>query len=236
MIIYKTTNLINGKIYVGKDIKNDPDYLGSGIVLKKSMKKYGKVNFIKEVLETCFTRSELNEQEIFWIKKLRSTDKNIGYNISSGGDGGNIYINLPVETKNKIKYAVAQANTKRLKTFGKNNKIYKGIDIRLEKIIRSLAVCIGREKIYNVLKNFSIVHLSPRTLSRRLNEWKINTKGKNGNLLHFPIDKFTIESSTGVSLSSDTSINILSDLSQKWIFNPYMTKEKALAISKKYLL
>ena len=41
MIIYKTTNLINGKFYIGKDSKNDPNYLGSGKILKKAFKKYG---------------------------------------------------------------------------------------------------------------------------------------------------------------------------------------------------
>jgi hypothetical protein len=41
MIIYKTTCLINGKIYVGQDSKNNPDYLGSGIYLNRAIKKHG---------------------------------------------------------------------------------------------------------------------------------------------------------------------------------------------------
>ena len=45
MIIYKTTNLVNGKIYIGKDSKNNPNYLGSGNLLKKALIKYGKENF-----------------------------------------------------------------------------------------------------------------------------------------------------------------------------------------------
>ena len=39
MIIYKTTNIINGKYYIGKDINNSSHYLGSGILLKKAIKK-----------------------------------------------------------------------------------------------------------------------------------------------------------------------------------------------------
>jgi hypothetical protein len=35
MIIYKTTNLVNGKYYVGKDEKNNPEYLGSGKILEQ---------------------------------------------------------------------------------------------------------------------------------------------------------------------------------------------------------
>jgi len=57
-IIYKTTNLINGKIYVGQhktDIKED-GYLGSGKLLRLAILKYGINNFIREILATCDTR------------------------------------------------------------------------------------------------------------------------------------------------------------------------------------
>jgi hypothetical protein len=47
-IIYKTTNSINGKIYIGKAKFNDPNYLGSGILLAKAIKKYKRESFIKE--------------------------------------------------------------------------------------------------------------------------------------------------------------------------------------------
>ncbi len=63
MIIYKTTNLVNGKFYVGKSKYNDPEYLGSGIILKKAILKYGIENFNKEILEQCNSDAELNERE-----------------------------------------------------------------------------------------------------------------------------------------------------------------------------
>lgn len=87
MIIYKTTNLINGKIYIGKDTKNNTKYFGSGILIERSIKKYGKDNFKKEILEYC-TIDNINDKEKFWIKEMNSQDINIGYNISKGGDGG----------------------------------------------------------------------------------------------------------------------------------------------------
>jgi hypothetical protein len=88
MIIYKTTNLINKKIYIGQDSKNDPNYLGSGKALKRAIKKHSKANFIKEIIENCNDKDELNKREIYWINELNSTNKKIGYNISKGGSEG----------------------------------------------------------------------------------------------------------------------------------------------------
>ncbi len=90
MIIYKTTNLINGNFYIGQDSKNNPLYLGSGLLLNKSIKKYGKENFQKEIIEYCTTKEQLNIQEIFWISKLTPI-----YNIATGGNGGDTYTNNP---------------------------------------------------------------------------------------------------------------------------------------------
>jgi group I intron endonuclease len=87
MVIYKTTNLINNKIYIGQDSKNDPKYLGSGKIIKDAIKKYGESNFIKEILEECKTKSELDEREIYWINKLGSLNRDIGYNLAVGGNG-----------------------------------------------------------------------------------------------------------------------------------------------------
>lgn len=87
MIIYKTTNLINGKIYIGQDSKNNPKYLGSGIALNNAIKKYGKENFKKEILEHCVDKKGMDEKERYWISELDSRNKNIGYNITKGGDG-----------------------------------------------------------------------------------------------------------------------------------------------------
>lgn len=86
MIIYKITNLVNGKIYVGKDIHNNPKYFGSGKLIKLAIKKYGKKCFTKETLEICLSSEALCEREIYWINKLDSIK--LGYNITVGGEGG----------------------------------------------------------------------------------------------------------------------------------------------------
>ena len=99
MVIYKTTNLVTGKIYIGKDSKNDPQYLGSGIKLCRSIEKHGRENFKKEILETCQSADELNIREKHWISVTNSTDNRIGYNIALGGDGGDIFNQLTEEQK-----------------------------------------------------------------------------------------------------------------------------------------
>jgi len=90
MIIYKITNTINGKIYIGKSEKNNEKYYGSGILIKKSIIKYGKENFSKEILEEFDNIERLNEREIYWINLLDSRNPKIGYNIAPGGEGFDI--------------------------------------------------------------------------------------------------------------------------------------------------
>jgi len=98
MNIYKITNLINGKIYVGKDTKDRRSYYGSGIVIKQAIKKYGKKNFRKEILEKCSDYQILNEREKYWIEKLHAIRPS-GYNICSGGEGGDVLTNHPRRTQ-----------------------------------------------------------------------------------------------------------------------------------------
>ncbi len=95
MIIYKTTNQVNGKIYIGQDKYNNPNYLGSGKILHSAFQKYGIENFKKEIIETCESVELLNEREIYWIRFYDSTDRNIGYNIALGGQGGDTISNHP---------------------------------------------------------------------------------------------------------------------------------------------
>lgn len=89
MFIYKTTNLLNGKIYIGQSIfepDQKPNYLGSGGKLKNSIKEFGIGNFTREILESDITHTKiLNEREIYWISYYNSTDPDIGYNILKGG-------------------------------------------------------------------------------------------------------------------------------------------------------
>lgn len=83
-IIYKTTNLVNGKIYIGQKFVDTKRYLGSGTRLRDAIKHYGKENFQKIILEEC-DRELLNEREQYWIAFYNSMNPKIGYNLTSGG-------------------------------------------------------------------------------------------------------------------------------------------------------
>lgn len=97
--IYKTTNTINGKFYIGKHKTEDinDDYLGSGKRLKYAIKKYGINNFHKEILHVCESEKQMDILE----KILVVPDKETNYNMCPGGHGGFGYINSFIYTKER---------------------------------------------------------------------------------------------------------------------------------------
>lgn len=97
MIIYKITNLINQKIYIGQHHKAACDgYFGSGTLIKRAIKKYGKENFSLIILkQNILKKDTLNAYEKFYIKFFNSTNKKIGYNIAKGGEGGDTLTHHP---------------------------------------------------------------------------------------------------------------------------------------------
>ena len=87
--IYQTINKINGKVYIGKHQTSNPNdsYIGSGILLKEAIKKYGKHNFEKKILFVFDNEEEMNlkEKEIITEEFISREDV---YNIGVGGEGG----------------------------------------------------------------------------------------------------------------------------------------------------
>ena len=99
MLIYKITNIINGKIYIGKTKGSLNNRMGThkssakrnndNQIIHKAIRKYGWDNFKPEIVEDEIqTIDLLNKREIFYIRLFNSTNHDIGYNLSTGGGGG----------------------------------------------------------------------------------------------------------------------------------------------------
>ena len=84
--VYVTTNLIDGNQYIGDHSTNklNDGYLGSGIILQKSIEKYGKENFEKNIIEFFDTKQEAFDAQGKWIDEY-NTVRPYGYNISPKG-------------------------------------------------------------------------------------------------------------------------------------------------------
>lgn len=95
--IYKTINLINNKFYIGYHKTENPndEYLGSGKLLIKAIKKHGRENFKKFVLFEFDTKEEAFKMEKILVNESVVKDKN-SYNCKIGGEGGwdHIFIRL----------------------------------------------------------------------------------------------------------------------------------------------
>ena len=114
MFVYKVTNLINGRIYIGSKCTNrndlDPDYLCSGNYIVSAVKKYGKENFVREILSFHNSKEELYQAETAAIRKnFQCLVSNGGYNISNGAFGGDVIGNL--DKKQLKKYRLRQTLT-----------------------------------------------------------------------------------------------------------------------------
>lgn len=113
MFIYKLTNKVNNKIYIGLTTESisercrkriaEANYRNSrSSYILNAIRKYGSENFTVEQIDTANSLDELQQKEINYIKMYNSTDRNIGYNLTKGGEG-NLGLKMSNETKDKIR-------------------------------------------------------------------------------------------------------------------------------------
>jgi len=109
MYIYKTTNVINNKIYIGlssKSVNESTNYYGSGRLINEAIIKYGKENFHKEIIEDNIEDfKQLKNREIYWIETLKSHVSFDNYNLTLGGDGS-LGLSPDIEWRKKISEAI----------------------------------------------------------------------------------------------------------------------------------
>lgn len=104
MIIYKVTNTLNGKVYVGQTVKTLKERWAkhlsdkSGCLgIKSALKKYGPENFTIEQIDQAESLEELNKKESEWIAIIGSLSP-FGYNLTTGGD----HYRLSQESRDKM--------------------------------------------------------------------------------------------------------------------------------------
>ena len=126
MLIYLATNRINGKVYVGKTLRNIPNRRsvhrahahGSSrsnrSYFHSAIRKYGIEAFEFRELQKAKDAQELSELERTWIERLRSNDSKFGYNLTAGGEGTPGFHHSE-ETREKI----SAANKGNRNTFGR---------------------------------------------------------------------------------------------------------------------
>lgn len=141
--VYKITNLINGKIYIGKTnnihkrwnkhkaaaLRQNPNDFS---YLHKAMLKYGFHNFIIEELYAFDIEKEALSQEIVSIEKLQSKNKDIGYNLTDGGEGVSGFKHSD-ESKQKM------SESKKIIFLGENNPFYGKSHSKESKLLISQA-------------------------------------------------------------------------------------------------
>jgi group I intron endonuclease len=141
-LLYKTTNIITGKFYIGIHSTNNLEdgYLGSGILIARSLKKYGKENHKIEIIEYCTDRVSLVEKEkaVVTLDLLNNPDC---MNLALGGFGGVPGINISQGTRQKL----SELSKGRKLTIGHKDKIglaQKGkriSEIQIEKFLQTIS-------------------------------------------------------------------------------------------------
>jgi hypothetical protein len=98
-LIYKITNLVNGKIYIGKHKTNNIDdgYMGSGKLIKRVIEKYGLETLEKEILFEAESEEEMTDKE----RELVEIGSH-SYNLKEGGIGGWDYVNQVLSDEQRI--------------------------------------------------------------------------------------------------------------------------------------
>jgi hypothetical protein len=141
--IYKITNKLDGKIYIGKHQTKDLNdgYMGSGKILKRAIDKHGLENFTKEILFQFDNEADMNSKEAELVTK-EFVKEDANYNLCPGGNGGWGYINSTPEiyTQRNIKnLEKAMSSEARLKASKNTDYSKLGFSVADKKTLREFA-------------------------------------------------------------------------------------------------
>lgn len=204
--IYITTNKINNKKYIGKKKMGTKDamtYLGSGKRLLKAIGKYGIENFERDIIDYAVDIDNLNSLEKYYIELYNAQESDDFYNISSGGDWGDITQGMTEEEfsqyRRKLSIAVKKSyesnpSLRVLRSIDQKGKVVsketreklsevnKGKIISKEVINKALATKKLRRSMGIVYKNPWDTHTHPMLGKKHSDETKKKIADKNREL------------------------------------------------------
>ena len=180
MYIYKITNKVNGKVYIGQSIRpieqrfqrhiNDAVNNILDTHFARAIRKYGKENFYIELVETCDNQTELNLREQYWIRKYDSI--NNGYNETDATSkcGGNTYMSKTESEMKEISEKISKTKLGSKNPHSRSVKVFN-IVTNEEKVFDTVNDC---RKFFNE-KNHRFITTRVPGLTKSLykNEWKI---------------------------------------------------------------
>jgi len=165
MIVYKITNIINGKSYIGQTVKILESRFKRHMSLinkrhhkklpfYRALKKYGEENFDKQILRVCKCKEEMDIWEKIYISKFKTTNRKFGYNMHKGGRGGDTFTNNPnkeeIRKKRSIalkgKYKMPKKLKDILKKVHTGNQYFKGQKHTKETSIKMSKAQMGNQK------------------------------------------------------------------------------------------
>ena len=124
--VYKTTNQVNGKFYIGthKTIDLNDDYMGSGTLLKKAIQKYGLDNFKKEILFVFDNPEDMFAKEAEIVTEDFLSEENT-YNLKVGGFGGFDYLNSLKDNPTHAKEHLIHIGKRSWEVVSQNEDLYQ---------------------------------------------------------------------------------------------------------------
>lgn len=199
--IYKITNTVNNKIYIGQTTKTIEERFQKHIQKAKqhvnrylydAMNHYGYDNFKIEPIEEC-DNNLLNEREIYWIKYYNSNNKILGYNMTTGGEGRDTWTNNPHKEETSQKIRDANLGSKRTpEQRARMSAAQKGV----------YYIPVNKEDLLNDIKNMMSIEdickkyqLSRRSFYKRCKDYfgKTPTELRGDRLTHTNTQKISID-------------------------------------------
>ena len=204
-ILYQTTNLVNGKVYVGvhklADTRYSRSYLGSGLSLRPAIEKYGKENFVRSTLAefSCAEDAYLAEAEMVTEEFCNRKDT---YNLRVGGEGG-----IFTEEARAKMSAAAKGKRPTLETRAKMSASHKGKIITAETKAKIGAASKGNKHRLGIIPSLETrAKMSAAQKGRTASEEtkiKLSNAAK-GRVLSEEHKAKLIEAHTGKTISAET--------------------------------